>query len=247
MNVPGKGRTQPHTLQCHITGYIDTDPFKPTLSPPTAKKKRCVHTCTILNLFGTTSSWESESPGFSDCKVTSPGPSADPDHPPEWSWAPAPWQPPGHTPSWPSWQPCGSCSLHLSTTQTLLQLWELKHPIIIPSCWSRVGLSPLCKSLTVYKSCFHWPRSCSSRVGVQGNNSRLHSAHICSQGSPDMDVYKRDWITQVIIILHKRLTWIYCSGVSHFSYRSWKMFLQTKLQNTELLAKVCVIYNLIKM
>lgn len=147
--------------------------------------------------------------------------------------------------------PAGPAHSHspglLHYTQFLQRFWELKHPTIIPSCRSRVGLSPLCKSFTVYKGCFHWPRSCSSRVGAQGEDSKLDSARICSQGPPDMCVYKKDCITQVIIILLQRRAWIYCSGVSHFAYWPWKMFLQTKLQNTELLAKVCVIYHLINM
>lgn len=88
MNAPGKWRTQPHTLQCHIIGYIDTDPFKSALSPPTGKKKRYVHTCMILKLFWAICSWESESSGFSGCKVTSPAPPGDLSTTPERSWAP---------------------------------------------------------------------------------------------------------------------------------------------------------------
>lgn len=110
INVPGKWTTQPHTLQRHIVGYISTDPFKPALTPTTAKKKRCVHTCTILKLSGTTYSWESESPGFSECKMTSPAPSGDPAQHPWAELGSCPGQPLGHTRSWPSLQPRGSSS-----------------------------------------------------------------------------------------------------------------------------------------
>lgn len=145
-------------------------------------------------------------------------------------------------------------ALGFSTTQPLQRFWELNssnnnsQPLVRTECSPARGcLSPLCKSFTVYKGSFHWPRSCSSRMGVQGNDSGLHSAHICSQGPPDMCVYEKDCITQVIIILLQRRARIYCSGVSYFSYRPWKMFLQTKLQNTELPAKVCAIYHLTEM
>lgn len=39
---------------------------------------------------------------------------------------------------------------------------------------------------------------------LKGNDSRLHSARIYSQGPLDMCVYKKDCITQVIIILLQR-------------------------------------------
>lgn len=235
-------------MQCHIIGHIDTDPFKPALSPPTHKKKGvCSYlydSKTILNYL-LMRTWE---PGFLWLQSAIP---SSPSQTLSGVGLLSPGSPLGTHSAGPARSHVAAAALDFSTAQSLQRFWELKHPTIIPSCRSRVGLSSLCKSFTVYKRCFHWPRSCSSRVGAQGErlqtSLRLHSAHICSQGPPDMCVYKKDCITQVIIILLQRRAWIYCSGVSHFSYWPWKMFLQTKLQNTELLAKVCVIYHLIKM
>lgn len=81
----------------------------------------------------------------------------------------------GTHPAGPARSHVAAAALGFSTTQYLQQFWELsssnnnsKLPFRTECSPPCAGLSPLCKSFTVYKGCFHWPRSCSLQGGFSG-------------------------------------------------------------------------------
>lgn len=85
----------------------------------------------------------------------------------------------GTHPAGPARSHVAAAALGFSTTQYLQQFWELsssnnnsKLPFRTECSPPCAGLSPLCKSFTVYKGCFHWPRSCSLQGGCSGVTTR---------------------------------------------------------------------------